>query len=83
MLTRARGRLRRRTTDFLAGDAVVLRTDLVHQSATNVTSELRLSCDTRWQPAHEPRDDRVKVWHGACGAAAGAAGGGGAQQRAS
>lgn len=50
--------------DFKAGDAVVLRTDVIHMSANNVTGDLRISCDTRWQPAGEPRDARIAQWRG-------------------
>ena len=38
------------TTNFKAGDAVVLAIDTFHMSATNCTDRIRVSCDTRWQP---------------------------------
>ena len=36
--------------------------DVLHMSASNTTDLVRLSCDTRWQPANEPRDPRLAVW---------------------
>jgi hypothetical protein len=54
------------------GDVVVLGLDVLHMSASNETRppRIRLSCDTRWQPAGEPRDPRLVVWRTAddCGA---------------
>ena len=45
--------------------------DVLHMSASNESRPLRvrLSCDTRWQPAGEPHDPRLKVWRttSACG----------------
>jgi hypothetical protein len=58
-----------------AGDVVVLHADVLHMSAANVSGRLRLSCDTRWQPAAEPRDCRLRVWRGQAEAAALAAAG--------
>lgn len=54
----------RRYADFKAGDAVVLRVDLIHMSANNVTGDLRLSADTRWQQHDAPRDARIAQWRG-------------------
>lgn len=52
--------------------------DVLHMSASNETAppRIRLSCDTRWQPAGEPRDPRLIVWRtaGDCGAHGEAAG---------
>lgn len=38
--------------------------DVLHMSASNESDppRIRLSCDTRWQPADEPRDPRLRVW---------------------
>jgi len=40
---------------------------VLHMSASNETRppRIRLSCDTRWQPAGEPRDPRLAVWRSA------------------
>ena len=46
-----------------AGDVVILHPDVMHMSATNVSGSIRLSCDTRWQPALDPRDPCFTVWH--------------------
>ena len=51
-----------RTADMRAGDVVVLHAEVLHMSAANVCGQLRLSCDTRWQPAAEPRDARLRLW---------------------
>ena len=37
-----------RTAPLRAGDVVVLGVNTYHMTARNVTSEARLSCDTRW-----------------------------------
>ena len=37
---------------------MILSIDTLHMSTTNTTSEYRISCDTRWQPAAEPHDAR-------------------------
>uniref|UniRef100_A0A7S0QVB7 Phytanoyl-CoA dioxygenase n=1 Tax=Pyramimonas obovata TaxID=1411642 RepID=A0A7S0QVB7_9CHLO len=52
-----------RTTDFEAGDAVALSLDVIHMTAANRTDQIRLSCDTRWQPAQDPRDPCIRDWH--------------------
>lgn len=54
-----------RIGDCRPGDVVILGLDVLHMSASNESSppRIRLSCDTRWQPASEPRDPRLKVWH--------------------
>ena len=57
-----------RTTRFEPGDVAVLGIDTVHMSASNASGEeggdarLRVSCDTRWQPAAAKADDRVREW---------------------
>lgn len=43
---------------------MVLRLDVIHMTANNVSGDLRLSCDTRWQPADERRDERIAQWRG-------------------
>ncbi|KAA6426637.1 MAG: hypothetical protein FRX49_03747 [Trebouxia sp. A1-2] len=52
-----------RSTDFQPGDIVVLGMEVVHMTACNVSGQIRLSCDTRWQPAGDARDPRLSVWH--------------------
>ena len=51
-----------------AGDVVILHPEVMHMSAANVSSSIRLSCDTRWQPARDARDARFRLWHTAHGA---------------
>ncbi len=46
------------TTTFDPGDALVFTMLTMHASTTNTTDRYRLSCDTRFQPAGEPRDER-------------------------
>jgi hypothetical protein len=58
-----------RTADMQAGDVVIIDSHVLHMSATNVSGQIRLSCDTRWQPAGDFRDPRLKVWHSASAAA--------------
>ena len=44
---------------FEPGDVVIMKMSTLHMSLTNSRrSELRLSCDTRWQPGDEPVDKR-------------------------
>ncbi|KAK9815266.1 hypothetical protein WJX72_000886 [[Myrmecia] bisecta] len=50
------------TTNFQPGDVVVLRRDVLHMSATNKWADVRISCDTRWQPADDTRDSRLNEW---------------------
>ena len=58
------------TADFRAGDVVILRMDVLHLTACNVSDRLRTSCDTRWQPRDAPRDAALAHWRGLGGAAA-------------
>uniref|UniRef100_A0A061RZK2 Phytanoyl-dioxygenase n=1 Tax=Tetraselmis sp. GSL018 TaxID=582737 RepID=A0A061RZK2_9CHLO len=51
------------TSDFKAGDMVVLSIDTLHMSAANRSGNIRISCDTRWLPASEPRDPRLAAWN--------------------
>ena len=59
-----------RTADFDPGDVVALRVDACHLSASNESgaaaggkgARVRLSCDTRWQPASKETDPRIRVW---------------------
>lgn len=46
------------TTDFQAGDVLVFGMFTMHASTNNSTNRLRLSCDTRFQPAADPVDER-------------------------
>jgi hypothetical protein len=50
------------TTTFEPGDAVILTMYNLHASLRNDSDAFRLSCDTRYQPASDPVDDR---WVGA------------------
>ncbi|MBX3440593.1 MAG: phytanoyl-CoA dioxygenase family protein [Planctomycetaceae bacterium] len=50
------------TTTFEPGDAVIVSIFNLHGSLTNMSNKYRISCDTRYQPAGEPIDDR---WAGA------------------
>ena len=50
------------TTEFKAGDALIFGMYTMHGSLTNTTDCYRLSCDTRYQRADEPYDER---WVGA------------------
>ncbi|CAH1798252.1 unnamed protein product [Owenia fusiformis] len=47
-----------KTTDFKAGDAIIFTMRTVHMSSVNSTEKLRISCDTRWQPASQSADPR-------------------------
>lgn len=47
-----------KTTDFKAGDAILFTMRTVHMSTSNLTDFMRISCDTRWQPACEQVDKR-------------------------
>jgi ectoine hydroxylase-related dioxygenase (phytanoyl-CoA dioxygenase family) len=48
------------TTDFRAGDVLIMTMFMLHGSLDNRSPEgrLRLSCDTRYQLASDPIDDR-------------------------
>jgi len=46
------------TTTFEAGDVVILSMFLMHASLTNNSSQFRLSCDSRYQLAADPIDER-------------------------
>lgn len=46
------------TTDFRAGDAIFFGMYLMHSSTENTTNRFRISCDTRYQLASEPADER-------------------------
>lgn len=46
------------TSEFRAGDAMIFGMFLMHGSLTNTSDRYRLSCDTRYQPANEPADER-------------------------
>jgi hypothetical protein len=47
------------TTTFQPGDVCVLGLDTIHMTGPNQTERLRISCDTRWQPAEDPTDPRL------------------------
>jgi hypothetical protein len=46
------------TTEFKAGDALIFGMFTMHASVKNTTNRFRISCDTRYQLAGEPVDDR-------------------------
>lgn len=46
------------TADFHAGDVVIFNAFLVHGGLDNQTDRIRLSCDSRYQLASEPVDQR-------------------------
>ncbi len=46
------------SADFEPGDVVVFGMDTLHMSTVNTTARFRISCDTRWQPASHPVDER-------------------------
>lgn len=50
------------THSFEPGDVLVFGMFLVHASFDNcsIAGRVRLSCDTRWQPATEPMDERFR-----------------------
>ena len=50
-------------SDVGSGDVVVLRLDVLHQTACNVSERLRTSCDTRWARRGAERDGRHR-WRG-------------------
>lgn len=47
-----------KTTTYQAGDVLIFGMKTVHMSTANLTDLVRISCDTRWQPASEPADPR-------------------------
>lgn len=50
------------THSFEPGDVLVFGMFLIHASFDNcsIAGRVRLSCDTRWQPASEPMDERFR-----------------------
>ncbi|WP_129665551.1 phytanoyl-CoA dioxygenase family protein [Phytoactinopolyspora endophytica] len=46
------------TADFRAGDIIVFGMFTVHGSLDNTSEEVRMSTDSRYQPASEPADER-------------------------
>jgi len=46
------------TTEFQAGDVIIFGMYLMHGSLKNLTNRYRLTCDTRYQLASEPMDER-------------------------
>lgn len=46
------------TTNFAAGDVLIIGMYMMHGSLTNVTNRFRISSDTRYQLASEPVDER-------------------------
>ncbi len=48
----------RTTEQFRAGDVLIFGMWTMHGSLNNQTNRWRISCDTRFQPADEPVDDR-------------------------
>jgi len=50
------------THSFEPGDVLIFGMFLIHASFDNcsIAGRVRLSCDTRWQPANEPMDERFR-----------------------
>jgi hypothetical protein len=46
------------TTEFETGDALIFGMYTMHGSLLNETDRYRISCDTRYQRADEPADER-------------------------
>jgi Phytanoyl-CoA dioxygenase (PhyH) len=46
------------TTEFAAGDVIIFGMYTMHGSVNNMSNRFRLSCDTRYQRADEPVDER-------------------------
>jgi len=46
------------TTEFRAGDVLIFGMWTMHASLANASDRWRISCDTRFQPADEPVDER-------------------------
>lgn len=46
------------TTEFQAGDVILFGMFTLHASIANTSDFFRISCDTRFQPADEPVDER-------------------------
>lgn len=46
------------TSEFQAGDVILFGMHTMHASTTNLSNRYRLSCDVRYQPQHEPMDER-------------------------
>ena len=44
--------------DYEAGDVIIFGMRTLHMSTANLTDEVRISCDVRFQPRDEPIDDR-------------------------
>ena len=49
------------TTTFNLGDVCILGLDTVHRTGANTLEQLRISCDTRWQPVDDSIDPRLGV----------------------
>ncbi|HZO91144.1 MAG TPA: phytanoyl-CoA dioxygenase family protein [Chthonomonadaceae bacterium] len=47
-----------RTTEFQMGDAILFGMFTMHASLNNVSNRFRITCDTRYQRADEPMDER-------------------------
>jgi hypothetical protein len=60
-LARERG-VRLLTAEFQPGDILIFGMFTLHASFDNVSASgrVRISCDTRWQPASEPMDERFR-----------------------
>jgi hypothetical protein len=58
------------TTDYRAGDVLIFSIFTVHASLDNRTNRIRLSSDSRYQPASAPADERwvgenpIRPWGG-------------------
>ena len=57
-LRRSLGGLRWLTAEFNAGDVLIFSMYTVHASLDNTSKQVRLSSDSRYQPASRPADER-------------------------
>lgn len=46
------------TTEFQAGDVILFNMYMLHASLVNTSNKVRISIDTRYQPARDPIDER-------------------------
>ena len=44
--------------DYAAGDVIIFGMHTLHMSTANLTDNVRISCDVRWQPAGDAVDER-------------------------
>jgi len=49
------------TAEYEPGDLLIFTRQTVHASLDNQTERVRISVDTRYQPANEPSDERWNI----------------------